>query len=53
MDSTFLSSEILPSSYKMIRKDLVLGGGGSVFIGFKNSLRVVKSVEMLWPKLQV
>ena len=30
-DATFLSSEILPSSYKIIRKDCLLGGDG-VFI---------------------
>jgi len=46
------------SSYKIIRKDCVLGGGG-VFIGFKNSLIVSElsspysEVEMLWAKLKV
>ena len=39
VDSTFLSSEILPSSYKIIRKDHSLGGGG-VFIGFRNTINI-------------
>ena len=39
IDQSFLSSEILPNSYKIIRKDRSLGGGG-VFIGFKQSLEL-------------
>ena len=58
VDSTFLSSEILPSSYKIIRKDRSLGGGG-VFIGFRNTINISElsnpssEAEMLWAKLQI
>ena len=33
-DQSFLSSEILPNLFEIIRKDRYLGGGG-VFIGIK------------------
>jgi len=53
-----LSSELLPSSYKIIRKDRSLGGGG-VFIGFRDSLVISElsnqssEAEMVWAKLQI
>ena len=51
----FLSAEILPNTYKIIRKDRSLGGGG-VFIGFKNlqlsevttPTSYVSDAEMIW-----
>ena len=58
IDQTFLSSEILPTSYKIIRKDCSLGGGG-MFIGCKNSITILElsnllsEAEMLWAKLQI
>lgn len=61
IDETFLSAEILPNTYKIIRKDRSLGGGG-VFIGFKNSLQLsevttltscVSNAEMIWGKLHI
>ena len=39
IDQLFLTSEILPPNYKLIRKDHSLGGGG-VFIGSKNHLGI-------------
>jgi len=59
IDDSFLSAEILPKNYKIIKKDRSLGGGG-VFIGFKNSLKlsevtiltpIVSDSEMIWGKL--
>ena len=58
IDSTFLSSEILPASYKLIRRDRSLGGGG-VFIGFRNDIIISElldlssEAEMLWARLQI
>jgi len=58
IDPTFLSSEILPKTYKLFRKDRCLGDGG-VFIGFKHHLHVLEETslfmqnEMLWAKLVV
>ena len=60
IDQSFLSSEILPNSNKIIRKDRSLGGGG-VFIGFKQSLELSEvtlpatnePVEMIRGKLQI
>ena len=61
IDDSFLSAEILPKTYKIIRKDRSLGGGG-VFIGFKSSLQLsevttltssVSDGEMIWGKLQI
>jgi len=58
IDSTFLSSEILPNSYKIIRKDHSVGGGG-VFIGFRDDLIISElsnpssEAEMVWAKLQI
>ena len=60
IDQSFLSSEILPNSYKIIRKVRSLGGGG-VFIGFKQSLELSEvtlpatnePVEMIWGKLLI
>ena len=51
IDSIFLSSEILPNSYKIIRKDC------GIFVGFRNSLIISKlsnpsgETEMVWAKL--
>jgi len=59
IDSTFLFSELLPISYKIIRKDPSLGGGGGVFIGFRDDLVISElsypssEVEMIWVKLQI
>ena len=59
IDSSYSSSEILPSSYKVIRKDCSLGGGGGVFIGFSNSLNISElsntssEAEMVLAKLQL
>ena len=39
IDQSFRSSEILPNSYKIIRKDRSLGGG-RVFIGIKQYLEL-------------
>jgi len=58
IDQTFLSSEILPKAYKLLRKDRCLGGGG-VFIAFKQHLHILEETslamenEMLWAKLVV
>jgi len=61
IDQSFLSAEILPTTYKIIRKDRSLGGGG-VFIGFKNYLELsevttlssnISDTEMVWGKLQI
>ena len=41
LDSSIISSELLPSTYNIFRKDRSLGGGG-VFIGTKNHLTVVE-----------
>ena len=57
-NSTFLSSEILSSSYKIIRKDRSLGGGG-VSTGFRNTINISElsdpssEAEMLWAKQQI
>lgn len=45
IDHAYLSSEILPLNYKIIRKDRSLGGG-SVFIGFKNHLDVSNVLDL-------
>ena len=56
LDQSFLSSEILPSSYIIFRKDRTLGGGG-VFIGIKNHFTAVEyhptvsDGEIVWIKL--
>ena len=53
IDHPFLSSEILPTNYKVIRKDQCLGDGG-VFIELKNHLNVCEEspllfdAEMVW-----
>ena len=61
IDESFLSAEILPNTYKIIRKDRSLGGGG-VVIGFKNSLRLSEvttltscesDTEKIWGKLHI
>ena len=58
LDPIFLSSEILPPTYKLLRKDCCLGGGG-VFIAFKHHLHILEESslsmqnEMLWAKLIV
>jgi len=55
---TFLSSEILPSIYKLLRKDHCLGGGG-IFITFKHHLHILEESslsmqnEILWAKIIV
>jgi len=52
-DHSFLSSEILLATYKIICKDRCLGGGG-VFIGYKDHLNICKEsslildAEMIW-----
>ena len=43
IDHPFLSSEILPANYKVIRKDRCLGDGGGVFIEPKITLMFVKN----------
>ena len=60
IDETLLSAEILPNTYKIIRKDRSLGGGG-IFIGFKNLqlsevttvTSCVSDTEMIWGKLHI
>ena len=58
IDQTFLLSKILPASYKIIRKNRSLSGGG-MFIGYKNSIAILElsnplsEAEMLWAKLQI
>ena len=58
LTSIQLSSEILPITYKLLRKDRCLGGGGA-FIAFKHHLHVLEETsqfmqnEMLWAKLVV
>ena len=61
IDESFLSAEILPNTYKIIRKDRSLGGGG-VVIGFKNSLQLSEvttltscesDAEKIWGKLHM
>ena len=53
-----MSSEILPSSYRIIRNDCSLGGGG-VLIGFRDTIIISElsnpssEAEMLWAKLQI
>ena len=55
-DHPFLSSEILPANYKVIRKDRCLGGGVGVFIELKNHLNVCEEsplifdAEIVWGK---
>ena len=39
LDNSIYLSEILPKSYKTIKKDRCLGGGG-VLIGFKDTLTI-------------
>ena len=57
LDETFNSSEILPSTYNIFRRDRTLGGGG-VFIGVKNhltamveNLSINSDAEFIWVKL--
>jgi len=57
LDETINSSEILPPTYNIFRKDRTLGGGG-VFIGIKNHLTAVVEnlssdcdAEFIWVKL--
>ena len=58
IDESYFSSELLPTSYTMLRKDrsLRLGGGG-VFRGFRKSLTVseepklITDCEVIWAKL--
>jgi len=58
IDQSFLSSEILPKSYNLLRKDRCLGGGG-VFIAYKQYLQILEEHtltmenEILWAKLRV
>ena len=53
---SFLLSEILPTNYKVIRKDRCLGGGG-VFIRYKDHLNICEEsslmldAEIVWAKL--
>ena len=52
----FYSSEILPKTYTIIRKDRCLGGGG-VFVDYKKYLSISKfdissNAVMLWCTLQ-
>ena len=55
LDGSFLSSEIFPSQYMVIRKDRYIGGG--VFLALKNYLTVAEepsfdgNTEMVWVKL--
>ena len=56
LDNSIYLSEILPKSYKTIRKDHFLGGGG-VLIGFKDTLTISEisittEAEMVWCTLQ-
>ena len=59
-EQSFLLSEILPNSYKIIRKDKSLGGG-EVFIGIKQSLELYEEtllttnaqIEMTWDKFLI
>lgn len=57
LDETFNSSEILPPTFNIFRRDRTLGGGG-VFIGVKNHLTAVvenfptdSDAEFIWVKL--
>jgi len=44
LDSSFSSSEIFPSQYVVIRKDLCIGGG---FLALKNYLTVVEEPSFI------
>ena len=56
IDESYFSSELLPPSYTIIRKDRSLGGGG-VFIGVRRSLTVseepklITDCKVIWAKL--
>ena len=57
LDDSFYSSEILPKTYTVIRKDRCLGGGG-VFVGYKtylsiSNLNISCNAEMLWCSLHL
>ena len=48
IDHSFLSSEISPANYKIIRKDQCLfGGGGGVFIGHKDHLNICEESSLI------
>ena len=56
LDNSIYLSEILPKSYKTIKKDRCLGGGG-VLVGFKDTLTISEisittEAEMVWCTLQ-
>ena len=46
INQSFLSSEILPKSYKLLRKDRCLGGGG-VFIAYKQYLQILEEPTLM------
>ena len=56
LDDTYLTQEIFPSGYGVIRKDCNSSGGG-VFLGIRNNLFFVEEPlfngdpEMVWVKL--
>ena len=56
IDESYFSSELLPPSYAILRKDRPLGGGG-VFIGVRRSSTVseepklIADCEVIWTKL--
>ena len=44
LDHTYLTSEVFPRDFTIIRKDRVIGGGG-VFIAFRNHLTLIEQLS--------